>query len=110
MYILNISYQKAPTTTTTTEAPSTPVAENLGTLEFVNQNISSSISSFGGRKSLLTTFNLIYDAADCDDINDLCQMEPAFLLDILCQIETVREQCPKRCNSCPELVGKINFK
>ena len=32
-------------------------------------------------------------------------MEPSFLLDILCQIETVKEQCPKRCNSCPEPVG-----
>ena len=44
IYMLNISYPKAPTTTTTTEAPSTPVAENLGTLEFVNLNILSSIS------------------------------------------------------------------
>ena len=34
-------------------------------------------------------------------------MEPAFLLDILCQIETVSQQCPKRCNSCPE-IGKYH--
>jgi len=39
----------------------------------------------------------------CQDINALCKMEPAFLLDILCQIETVSQQCPKRCNSCPEI-------
>jgi len=30
-------------------------------------------------------------------------MEPAFLLDILCQIETVSQQCPKRCSSCSEI-------
>jgi len=41
---------------------------------------------------------------DCEDKNELCQMEPAFLLDILCQIDTVKQQCPKRCNSCPEPV------
>jgi len=62
--------KKVPTTTTT-EAPTTPAAENTG---------------------------------DCKDKNELCQMEPTFLLDILCQIDTVKEQCPKRCNSCPEPV------
>jgi len=43
-------------------------------------------------------------AGECEDKNVLCQMEPSFLLDILCQIDTVKEQCPKRCNSCPEPV------
>jgi len=43
--------------------------------------------------------------SDCEDKNVLCQMEPSFLLDILCQIDTVKEQCPMRCNSCPEPVG-----
>jgi len=61
-----------PTTTTTTEAPTTPAAAEK--------------------------------AGDCEDKNELCQMEPSFLLDILCQIDTVKEQCPKRCNSCPEPV------
>jgi len=63
---------EGPTTTTTTEAPTTPAAAEK--------------------------------AGDCEDKNELCQMEPSFLLDILCQIETVKEQCPKRCNSCPEPV------
>jgi len=62
---------KAPTPTTTTEAPTTPAAEKTG---------------------------------DCEDKNVLCQTEPSFILDILCQIDTVKEQCPKRCNSCPEPV------
>jgi len=66
-----LCYCDFPTTTTTTEAPTTPAAEKTG---------------------------------DCEDKNELCQMEPAFLLDILCQIDTVKEQCPKRCNSCPEPV------
>jgi len=39
----------------------------------------------------------------CQDTNALCKMEPAFLLDILCQIETVSQQCPKRCSSCSEI-------
>jgi len=39
----------------------------------------------------------------CQDTNKLCKTEPAFLLDILCQIETVSQQCPKRCNKCSEV-------
>ena len=46
-------------------------------------------------------------SAGCQDTNVLCKMEPAFLLDILCQIKTVSEQCPNRCNSCPE-IGKYH--
>ena len=41
----------------------------------------------------------------CEDTNVLCEMEPSFILDILCQIETVKEQCPNRCNNCPETLG-----
>ena len=58
-------------------------------------------------KSVFSRSNLftLHYIGDCEDKNELCQMEPAFLLDILCQIDTVKEQCPKRCNSCPEPVG-----
>ena len=54
---------------------------------------------------MFTESVLFYYTGECEDKNELCQMEPSFLLDILCQIDTVKEQCPKRCNSCPEPVG-----
>ena len=36
---------------------------------------------------------------DCKNINDLCKFIP--LPNILCEQEKVKEQCPKKCNSCP---------
>jgi len=50
-----------------------------------------------------TTATTTEESVGCQDTNVLCKMEPAFLLDILCQIESVSEQCPNRCNSCPEI-------
>ena len=74
---------------------------------------------FGGKYLIINSFTLIGKYVNdilillficlvvCQDANILCKTEPAFLLDILCQIETVSQQCPKRCNKCSE-VGKYH--
>ena len=45
--------------------------------------------------------SLLYEIGDCEDKNILCEMLPAILLDILCKIDLVKQQCPKRCDNCP---------
>ena len=55
---------------------------------------------------MITITHVIFILVDYQDTNVLCEKEHDFKWNVLCQIDMVKEQCPKRCNSCLEPVGK----
>ena len=41
------------------------------------------------------------NVGNCQDLNELCEFIP--LPHILCEQEKVKKECPRLCNSCPEV-------
>ena len=58
----------------------------------------------------MITITLVFSfLVDFQDTNVLCEKEHDFKWNVLCQIDLVKEQCPKRCSSCPQHVGNENI-